>query len=91
MLNSPGFLDFDDDFGRLLKKFEDMLSSKKSSYFDVEVFSEMIGYLIETNQKDKAKQAIKIGLRQHPNSDELMLKNAQFNILTQNFQKANHT
>ncbi|PLX21440.1 MAG: hypothetical protein C0599_07840 [Salinivirgaceae bacterium] len=89
MLDPAGFLNYDDEFGKILQKFDDMLSSKKSSYFDVEVFSEIIGYLIETNQKDKAKQALKIGLLQHPNSDELMLKSAQFNILTQNFPKAN--
>lgn len=89
MLDPISFFNYDDDFGKILEKFEDMLSAKKSSYFDVEVFAEIIGYLIETNQKDKAKQALKIGLLQHPNSDELVLKSAQLNILTQNFQKAN--
>lgn len=90
MLDSPGFFNPEDEFGKILQRFDDMLSSKQSSYFDVEIFSEIISYLIETNQKDKAKQAIKIGLRQHPNSDELLLKYAQFNIITQEFQKANH-
>jgi tetratricopeptide (TPR) repeat protein len=89
MLDPTGFFNNDDDFGKMLQKFEDMLSAKKSSYFDVEVFSEIIGYLIETNQKDKAKQALKMGLLQHPNSEELLLKSAQLNIITQDFQKAN--
>jgi tetratricopeptide (TPR) repeat protein len=89
MLDPTGFFNPDDEFGKILQKFDDMLTSKKSSYFDVEVFAEIISYLIETNQKEKARQALKIGLRQHPNSDELMLKSAQFNIINQDFQKAN--
>ncbi len=72
----------------MLKKFDDMLKNHRNAYFDVEVFSDIIYYLIETNQKEKAHQAIKIAKKQHPGSDEIKLKEAQLDIISDKPEKA---
>lgn len=90
MKNIPDFYNEQDDFSNKLRYFDEILKQKKSIYFDVEVFTEIIGYLIETNQKEKAKQAMKMALRQHPHSEDLQLKRAQLSIITDDLKGAKH-
>ncbi len=88
MMHIPDRFNYNEDFSDILKQFDEMLTLEQAKYFDVEIFTEIINYLIDTNQKEKAKQALKIGLKQHPNAEELILKDAQFSIITQNFKRA---
>src|SRR6056297_729337 len=88
MMHIPDKFNYNEDFSDILKQFDEMLTLERAKYFDVEIFTEIINYLIDTNQKEKAKQALKIGLKQHPNAEELILKDAQFSIITQNFKRA---
>lgn len=88
MMQIPDRFNYNEDFSDILKQFDEMLTFDRARYFDVEIFTEIITYLIDTNQKDKARLALKIGLRQHPHAEELILKDAQFSIITQNFSRA---
>ncbi len=88
MTHIPNFFDPNDELSNMLKKFDDMLKNHQNTYFDVEVFSDIIYYLIETNQKEKAYQAIKIAKKQHPESDEIKLKEAQLDIIAEKPEKA---
>ncbi|MFO7864857.1 MAG: tetratricopeptide repeat protein [Salinivirgaceae bacterium] len=88
MDNIPGLFGRNEEFNNTLKRFEDMLQKKKAAYFDVEDFINVINFLLQSSQREKARKVISIGLRQHPNTEELMLKEAQVHIMSKNFGKA---
>lgn len=90
MDNISGLFGHSEEFNDTLKKIEDMLLNNKSAYFDVEDFIDVVNYLLNINQYEKVRKIINIGLRQHPNSDELMMKDAHINIINKNFDRAKH-
>lgn len=80
----------DENFNATLKRFEGMLLSNKSIYFDVESFVEVTDYLMHLHQYEKVRKIINIGLLQHPKSEELLLKKALLHIKNESFDKAKY-
>lgn len=88
--NISGLFGHDENFNDTLKRFEDMLLSNKSVYFDVESFVEVADYMMHLHQYEKVRKILNIGLLQHPKSEELLLKKAFLHIINDNFEKAKH-
>jgi tetratricopeptide (TPR) repeat protein len=63
-----------------LSKFESMLKTNNVYFFDSIEFEEIIHYYIDSGKNSLAKKAIKLGLRQHPNSILLKLLRAELLI-----------
>ncbi|TLX76591.1 tetratricopeptide repeat protein [Labilibacter sediminis] len=57
-----------------VEKFEELVNHNKASYFDVFQIESIFDFYNEKNMLDKAEYAIKMGLRQHPDSSSLQLK-----------------
>ncbi len=60
-----------------ISKFESMLKTNSEIFFDSVDFEEIIHYYIDTGKNSLAKKAIKLGLKQHPNSVLLKLLKAE--------------
>jgi len=63
-----------------LTKFESMLKTDSVYFFDSIEFEEIIHYYIDSGKNSLAKKAIKLGLKQHPNSIILKLLRAELLI-----------
>jgi tetratricopeptide (TPR) repeat protein len=63
-----------------LSKFESMLKTNSVYFFDSIEFEEIIHYYIDSGKISLAKKAIKLGLKQHPNSMILRLLEAELLI-----------
>ena len=64
----------------LVHRFEQMISSNDSYYFDIDQFEEIIDFYCENNQFPLALRAIEYGYNLFPENMTLMLREAQ--ILT---------
>lgn len=64
----------EDEYADIINRYKDMLSKKKSCYFDIHEFENIVDYYITQNDYKSAIESIKIGLVQHPNSASLRLK-----------------
>ena len=58
-------------------KFESMLKTNNEYFFDSIEFEEIIHYYIDSGKNSLAKKALKLGLKQHPNSVILKLLKAE--------------
>ena len=67
----------DADFQEILVRFEEMLHRERSSFFDVYDFERIIDHYLDRNHFSKAIHAVSVGIRQHPGSITLMIKEAQ--------------
>jgi tetratricopeptide (TPR) repeat protein len=67
----------DGDLQDILSRFEKMLNQLGSSFFDVYEFEKIIDHYLDTNHFTKAMDAVKYGIRQHPGSTTLLMKEAQ--------------
>ncbi len=67
----------DNDFQNILGRFERMHVHEKSSFFDVFEFERIIDHYLDKNLFSKAMDAVTRGIRQHPGSVTLMIKEAQ--------------
>ena len=75
--------DFSQDFSYNLtnvKKFEEMISSRKSFFFDVEEFEDLIEYYNSKNNFKRSLEVSKHALSQHPNSGSLLITVAQLQL-----------
>src|SRR6056297_1321392 len=64
----------ENNFQYMLQRFEDMLSSNKSYFFDVEDFEEIIDYYLDIRDFKNAKAACLKAESQHPASYEIKIK-----------------
>lgn len=71
-----------------LSKFESMLKTNSVYFFDSVEFEEIIHYYIDTGKNNLANKAIKLGLKQHPNSVILKLLKAELLIFNARFDEA---
>ena len=71
-----------------LTKFESMLKTNSVYFFDSIEFEEIIHYYIDSGKISLAKKAIKLGLKQHPNSILLKLLRAELMIFDGEFDAA---
>lgn len=71
-----------------LSKFESMLKTNSVFFFDSVEFEEIIHYYIDSGKNSLAKKAIKLGLKQHPNSIILKLLQAELLIFDEELESA---
>lgn len=76
------------DFDTQLQRFEAMLKEGKTSYFDVEVFEEIIDHYIGHNEYKKALRGLEMGLTQHPSNANLLLLKSDLYLSTGKLLKA---
>lgn len=60
-----------------VKRFEEMIRSKKDLFFDVDEFEDLVQHYSAINDTAKALKVLEYGLSQHPQSAALMLSCAQ--------------
>lgn len=60
-----------------ISKFESMLKTNSEIFFDSVDFEQIIHYYLDSGKNSLAKKAIKLGLKQHPNSVLLKLLKAE--------------
>ena len=63
-----------EEFLLLLQKYEKMLESKDSVFFDVEEYEQIIDFYLDEFQYEKAKKAAEMASVQHPTSVEIKYK-----------------
>ena len=71
-----------------LSKFESMLKTNSVYFFDSLEFEEIIHYYIDSGKITLAKKAVKLALKQHPNSIILKLLQAELLIFDDNLNEA---
>ncbi len=71
-----------------LSKFESMLKTNNVYFFDSVEFEEIIHFYLDSGKNSLAKKAIKLGLKQHPNSVILKLLKAEVLIFDGDLEKA---
>lgn len=78
----------EDDYELSLTRFEAMLKTNKVFFFDSEEFENIILYYLDTGKSNLAKQALKLGLEQHPHSTELRLVQVELFVYDNKLDKA---
>ena len=74
---SDRFENFDDaDVKATVERFEGMLKSRETVFFDEETFEQISEYYILAGQWDMAMKACSMGLEQYPYSLDLLLDQA---------------
>jgi tetratricopeptide (TPR) repeat protein len=63
-----------------ITRFEDMIKSNTTVYFDVCEFEVIVDYYLDKHHFIKAEEATKIGLKQHPAASELKIRLAQLYV-----------
>ncbi len=63
-----------DETREAVEKFEELVNHNKESYFDVFQIESIFDFYNEKNLLEKAESAIKMGLKQHPDSTSLQLR-----------------
>ena len=80
--------DYSQDYSSSLKKFEEMLKTNFTYFFDAQEI-EFIGlHYIDFGKINLAKKAIKIGNRQHPNNINILLLKSEILILEDKLEPA---
>ncbi|MDV7187173.1 tetratricopeptide repeat protein [Lutibacter sp. TH_r2] len=69
-------------------KFESMLKTNSEYFFDSIEFEEIIHYYLDSGKNSLAKKAIKLGLKQHPNSVILKLLKAEIYVFDNELDRA---
>jgi len=77
-----------EEFGILLRKYQDMRRGVQSIFFDVEEFEQIIDYYLDDFQYDEAREAANLGEKQHPSSLEIKYKFVHIFIEQGNAKKA---
>jgi tetratricopeptide (TPR) repeat protein len=77
MEKEPEFFQEDNDFQELLGRFENMLEHEQPAFFDVYDFERIIDHYLDRNHFNRAIDAVAYGVRQHPGSTALLIKEAQ--------------
>jgi len=81
-------LDAGESPNRPIAKFESMLKTDDVYFFDAEDFEDIIHHYLNHGKIALAKKAIKISLKQHPDSIELKLLDVEVLVFENNFEKA---
>ncbi|MBQ7388652.1 MAG: tetratricopeptide repeat protein [Paludibacteraceae bacterium] len=62
--------------------------ANRNAYFDAEEFAMIVEHYLDKDDDYKASEALKAGLRLHPDSEELKLKEAQMLFVSGNYNQA---
>lgn len=76
------------DISELIKRYEQMVLSGRSIYFDAEEFGYLAEYYDIIDDIDSAKGIVEKGLLIHPNNYELMIKKAKFMLYERMYDEA---
>lgn len=71
-----------------IKRFESMLKTNNIYFFDAIEFENIINYYLDSAKTNLAKQALQLGLAQHPNSFILKLLKAEILIFEGNLDRS---
>ena len=86
---SDRFDGFDDaDVKASVERFEEMLKSKETVFFDEETYEQLSEYYLLKSKWDMAMKACRIGLQQYPYSLELLLDKVQLHANYEQFDEA---
>lgn len=66
-----------DEIEDLVKRYEEALSEGRSIYFDADQFSDLAVYYDAMEDLDSAKELLDVGLRIHPENEQLLIKRAK--------------
>ncbi len=80
--------EFSENLTEILASFESMLSKNEVYFFDVEQFEDIFDHYYSKNKISKAERSIRIGLMQHPFSNELKLRLVQIYIKKKKYNEA---
>ncbi|MFO0323204.1 MAG: tetratricopeptide repeat protein [Bacteroidota bacterium] len=67
-----------EDFENSLKRFEEMVSSNETQFFDADELEEIIDYYLQWFNIDMAKKAIDYATKQYPYNSSIKIKKAQY-------------
>jgi len=81
-------LDSDERPNKPIAKFEPMLKTDDIYFFDAEDFEDIIHHYLNNGKISLAKKAIKISLKQHPDSIQLKLLDVEVMVFENNFDAA---
>ena len=81
--------DFSQGFSSSIKKFEDMLKTNLTYFFDAQEIEYIAQHYIDFGKANLAKKAIKIGNNQHPSNLNILLLKTEMLILEDKLKKAN--
>ncbi|MCT4638449.1 MAG: tetratricopeptide repeat protein [Bacteroidales bacterium] len=79
----------EDDFFASVRKYEDMMKERKSCFFDVNEFEDILGYYIEEENTVKAKEVLRLANKIHPHSMSIRIKEAQVLLKNNEAEEAN--
>ena len=74
-------IEFSNNFDSPVNKFEQMLKTNSTLFFDVQDFENIIHHYIDSGEINLAKKAVSIGLNQHNNNIQLTLLKSELLIL----------
>jgi tetratricopeptide (TPR) repeat protein len=72
----------------LIKRFEEHLRKKKSEFFDLDAYEQIIDYYMFRGKHNKALQAVNLAIGQYPFSIELISIKAQILSNLEEFEEA---
>ena len=81
-------IDHDAEMEKAIEKYESMLKTHDSMYFDSEEFEYIIDHYIQHNQLKRSRQAVELAMEQHPESSTLKIKMARQYLLENDAQHA---
>src|SRR6187431_3367576 len=67
----------EEEGNELIRRFEDHLRKKKSEFFDLDAYEEIIDFYMTRGKHTKALQAVNQAINQYPFSTELVVVKAQ--------------
>jgi len=82
------FPQYSEEFDYSLKKFESMLKTDETKFFDADEFEQIISYYVDESKFNLAKKALKVALEQHPNAFSILLMKAEILIIDENNESA---
>ena len=75
------FPQYSEEFDHSLKKFESMLRTNDTLFFDTDEFEQIISYYIDESKFNLAKKALKVALEQHPDAFIILMMKAELLII----------
>ena len=75
------YYDEEQDRKAAIERYEEMLKTHETAYFDSEEFGYIIDHYVEKNQLRQSRKALELALQQHPESSVLKVKEARQYLL----------
>lgn len=82
------FLYNEEETLEMVQKYEDMLRQNRSFFFDVVDFENIIEYYLDSEDSQRASEAVNIAYSMHPYSTEIQMKKVELMIIDNQFTEA---